>query len=131
MYWSHLSDCLQSLMTSIPCQSVRLLFRCELDGASHSHLLRHVQVERFPGSAGSVPVKITAPPNCNSLAPNSLDLPSAGGFPDPSLPPALVPSCPPEVLLTSEKWLEGYGIGPQAWVALDDSTSLTQGTFLL
>ena len=91
MYWSHLSDCLQSLMTPIPCQSVWLLFRCEPDGASHSHLLRHVQVERFPGSAGTVPVEITAPPNRNSHAPQ---------FPWPPLG-WRVPSAPPLLLLLS------------------------------
>ena len=91
MYWSHLSDCLQSLMTPIPCQSVWLLFRCEPDGASHSHLLRHVQVERFPGSAGTVPVEITAPPNRKSLAPL---------FPWPPLG-LRVPSAPPLLLLLS------------------------------
>ena len=58
-----------SLMTFIPCQSVWLLFRCEPNRASHSHLLRPVQAERFIGSAGTEAVEITAPLVPNSLAP--------------------------------------------------------------
>ena len=127
MYWSHLSDCLQSLMTSILCQSVWLLFRCEPDGASHSHLLRHLQVERFPGSACTVPVEITVPLNRNSHAPQFPWPPLGWQVLSTSPPPAPFPSRPPEHL-TSEKWHERYGIGPQAGVALDDATCLTQGT---
>ena len=73
-------------MTDIPCQSVWLLCRCESKLASRSHLLRHIQVERFPGSAATVPVEITTPP------------PKLAGVLTPTSPPAPVLSSPPEHL---------------------------------